>query len=259
MISIRRAAERLSRGRSLWRRLPRNFGRAPLLISPDAALQLMKLGDAAFDPMLLRLCREYVARGSVAWDVGANVGIFSLGAAALGAEVLAIEPDPFLGGLLRRTAAHSDNRALVLDVIGAAVASEPGTARLAIAERGRASNFLEEFAGRSMAGGTRSSCLVPVLTLDLLLRDRRPPDLVKIDVEGAEVAVLDGARQLLETVRPTILIEVNGETGREVLARFRALGGYRVFDFETGVECVDGNPLGMNLMACPIGAGEPQP
>ena len=251
MISLRRIAERLSRGRTLWRRLPRDFARAPLLVSPDAALQLVKFGDAAFDPMLLRLCREHVAAGSVAWDVGANVGIFSLGAAARGAEVLAIEPDPFLCGLLRLTAAHPDNRSRRLDVLGAAVAAEPGTARLAIAGRGRASNFLEDFGGRSMAGGTRSSCLVPVLTLDLLLRDRRPPDLIKIDVEGAEVAVLDGARQLLESVRPTIVIEVSGETAREVLARFKALGSYRVFDIESGLECAEGGPVGMNLIAHP--------
>lgn len=250
-MSVRRIAERLARGRTLWRRLPRDLSRAPLLVSPDAALQLVKPGDAAFDPMLLRFCREDVAPGAVVWDVGANVGIVSLGAAVRGAEVLAIEPDPFLGGLLRRTAAHPENRSRGIDVLGAAVAAAPGTARLAIAGRGRASNFLENFGGRSMAGGMRESCLVPLLTLDLLLQDRRSPDLIKIDVEGAEVAVLDGARHLLETARPTVLIEVSGETGPEVLARFAGLGNYRVFDFETGAECIDGKRTGMNLIARP--------
>jgi len=104
-----------------------------------------------------------------------------------------------------------------------------------------------------MAGGTRSSCLVPLLTLDLLLQDRRPPDLIKIDVEGAEVAVIDGARQLLETVRPTVLIEVSSTSAKAVLDRFGQAGGYQVLDFETGIECVDGAPIGMNLIARPIG------
>ena len=250
-VSVRRLAERLSRGRAFWRRLPDEFSRAPLLVSPDAALQLLKVGAAAFDPMLLRFAREEVRPGMTVWDVGANVGILSVAAAVQGAEVLALEPDPFLLGLLRRTAHHPDHRERVIDVLGAAAGDAPGTARLSIAARGRASNYLEAFGGRSMSGGSRSSCLVPLLTLDLIQAGRRPPDVVKIDVEGAELAVLDGASEMLRTARPTILVEVNAETGKAILARFSEIGGYRVFDYESGAECVAGVPLGMNLIARP--------
>lgn len=165
-------------------------------------------------------------------------------------DVLAIEPDPWLYALLRATQEHRANRHLSFEPLCAAIAAEPGTTRLSIAQRGRASNFLESFGGRSQTGGTRSSCLVPVLTLDTLLRERPKPALVKIDVEGAELAVLQGAKVLLTEARPTILIEVGNTTWNDVIVRLKD-ANYRVFDYETGVECDSISCFGANLIARP--------
>jgi FkbM family methyltransferase len=251
LFSPRTLAERVSRGKTLWRRLPLAFGRAPLLVSPDAALQLLKFGERAFDPMLLRLCDEHVQNGNSVWDIGANVGIFSLAAAQRGAEVLAIEPDVFLYSLLRKTRLHRENQSLAFEPLCAAIAAEPGTARLAIASRGRASNFLEEFKGRSQTGGARSTVLVPVLTLDLLLRGHTAPSLIKIDVEGAEEAVLNGATKVLTTIRPTILIEVGQETSENIIMTLKK-NNYQLFDYESG-QCInnsDNSPS--NILAIPM-------
>lgn len=250
IFSPRHWAERLSRGKAFWRRLPSDFGHAPIRVSPDAALSLLKPGRRAFDPMLLRLCSEYVEEGSVVWDVGANVGILSLAAAQRGGDVLAIEPDPWLYSLLRATQQHRANRQMSLEPLCAAISAEPGIASLAIAQRGRASSFLEKFDGRSQTGGVRSSCLVPVLTLDLLLRGRPKPTLVKIDVEGAETAVLEGATGVLTEARPTILIEVGNATRNDVIARLKD-ANYRVFDYETGREINDDDGCFANILARP--------
>ena len=250
LLSARRWTERLSRGNTFWRRLPAEFGRHPLKVSPDAALKFLKPGRKAFDPMLFRLCEDHVDAGRVVWDVGANVGIFSLAAAQRKAHVLAIEPDPWLCSLLRASAEHPDNLELMLDPICVAVAAEAGTAHLAIARRGRASNFLHSFGGRNDAGGVRSLCLVPVLTLDLLLQGQPPPTLIKIDVEGAEVAVLNGAQTLLSQVRPTILVEVGPDTRNQVIQQFKA-ADYSVFDYETGHRCDRKSASGANLLARP--------
>jgi len=250
ILSPRTLVERLSRGKTFWRRLPAEFGHAPLLVSPDAALQLLKPGNQAFDQMLLRFCNEYVTKSSVVWDVGANVGIFALAAAQRGAGVLAIEPDIFLYSLLCRTRLHQDNSQLSFEPLCAAIAAKPGTARLAIAKRGRASNFLENFDGRSQSGGVRSTQLVPVLTLDLLLQRGQGPSLIKIDVEGAEEAVLEGAAEILAKVRPTILIEVDKDSRENVVTKFQKLN-YQLSDYETGCDIENSNETSTNILARP--------
>jgi len=59
------------------------------------------------DPLLYEMAEELVKPGSVVWDVGANVGLFSICAAARSGrsgQVLAIEPDFWLANLINRTA-----------------------------------------------------------------------------------------------------------------------------------------------------------
>jgi hypothetical protein len=76
---LRTLAERLSRGKFLKRTLPSRFGQAPLYVSPDAQLKYLKFGDDAFDAELLKVIDEYIPEESVVWDIGANVGVFSIG------------------------------------------------------------------------------------------------------------------------------------------------------------------------------------
>ena len=102
-MNLRHLAERFSRGVILRRHLPKQFQSLPLYVSPEAGLRYWRWGVETADPMLFRMVRELVRPGSVVWDVGANVGLFSFSAAALagpGGFVLAIEPDVWLAHLL---------------------------------------------------------------------------------------------------------------------------------------------------------------
>jgi hypothetical protein len=67
------------------------------------------------------------------------------------------------------------------------------------------------------------------MTLDAFTRrDGRRPDLIKIDTEGDEAAILEGARNTLETCRPWVIFESWRDTGRtRLLAFFEALE-YRI-------------------------------
>ncbi len=248
--SFRTLAERIVRNRSFWRHLPVEFGRAPLRITPDTALQVLKPGPAAFDPMLLRFCDEYVKNDSVVWDIGANIGIFSLAAASRGGNVIAIEPDPWLCSLLRKTQDHPKNQKLLFEPLCAAIASECGTARLSIAQRGRSANFLEKFGGSTQTGGTRATHLVPILTLDTLMLDGPTPTILKIDVERAELAVLQGAKLILEKARPTILIEVAIETRTEVITLLKD-ANYHLADYQADPGTVVNIDQSENLLAIP--------
>src|SRR4030081_132617 len=99
-ISLRRWAEHFSRGIILRRRLPREFRNLPIYVSPEAGLRYWRWDLGGVDPMLYRMARELVTAGSIVWDVGANVGLFSFSAAALAGRSgwgLAVEPVLELG------------------------------------------------------------------------------------------------------------------------------------------------------------------
>ena len=231
---IRRLAELLARGRQFRRRV-RVAGRlAPIWVSPDAPLKYLKPGERAFDRDLLELAEQRLGPNDVVWDVGANIGTFSVAAAtvATSGEVVAIEADIWLAGLLRQTAAEPFFAGRI-KVVPCAVAEEPGEARFVIAARGRASNALEASGGRSQMGGARETVLVPTLALDDLLINLPLPTFVKIDVEGAELMVLRGASRLLREVRPRIYIEVDERFAGEVMALL-VTANYAAFDPRTG-------------------------
>ncbi|MDG2333933.1 MAG: FkbM family methyltransferase [Myxococcota bacterium] len=223
--------ERLSRGRAFKRRLPAEFGRTPIYVSPDSQLKYLKPGASAFDLELLRVAREELHNGDVVWDIGANVGVFTFAAASRtqSGDVLAVEPDIWLAGLLRKSANLGQNRGLGVRVLPTAIAGEPGMETFLVAERGRASNALSGPGARGEAGGVREQVLVPTLSLDLLLSSNAAPSFIKIDVEGAEKLVLEGATRVLSAVRPTIYIEVGGGARDAVTALLKD-NDYRLYD-----------------------------
>jgi FkbM family methyltransferase len=164
------------------------------------------------------------------WDVGANVGLFSIAAAALAGSdgrLLAMEPDTWLVSLLRRTAAGAGPRAPI-EVLPVAACDENGLAGFSIAKRNRSTSHLDGF-GTTQTGGTRRHESA-TMTLDRLLELRPAPDFIKVDVEGAEVKVLRGAEGALR-LGVTLLIEVGTEHSVEVAQILRP-HGYRLFDAE---------------------------
>jgi FkbM family methyltransferase len=206
-------------------------GGLSLYVSPDSQLKYLKPHAAGFDDMLLRLAREFLKKDSVVWDIGANVGVFTFAAKGVAIEgrVLAVEPDRWLAQLLQRSSRLQPERASQVAVLCAAISSRNGTAEFSIAKRGRASNHLAAVGGWSQTGGERERFHVPTLTLDTLLEDFPAPTFVKIDVEGAEVLVLGGARRLLHEIRPTFCIEVGEEHASAATLLFHQ-AGYDLFD-----------------------------
>ncbi len=235
-LALRAMAERMSRGVVLRRSLSSEFNHAPLYVTPDAALSYWKSGLAMRDRNLLAIAREHVKCGDVVWDVGANIGLFSVAAAQLAGpsgSVLAFEPDIWLASLIVRSARLRRNRHLNLQVLSAAVSDSAGVASLAIAVRGRASNALEIPGPRSQAGGVRGRQLTSTVSLDSVIDSQRKPGIVKIDVEGAEVMVLRGAERLLSEVKPILYCEVGEENVEQVTMLLRSKG-YVLFDGDVG-------------------------
>lgn len=221
---LRRLAELASRGVVLRRRLPSRFGKRRLYVSPECGLRYWRFDLDKIDRVLLEAAERYVRPGDVVWDVGANVGLFAFAAAHRASQVLAFEPDPWVADLLEKTAASFAN----VSVIRAAVADYCGRGELHIARRARGSNFLLG-KGHTQSGGTRCVSEVEVVTLDSL--DQPPPHVLKIDVETGELAVLEGAAQLIRRFRPTVICEVAKENACAVTA---CLHEYELIDADQG-------------------------
>jgi FkbM family methyltransferase len=199
----------------------------------------------------LELARNFTSPGQIIFDVGANVGEFAVAAGHfVGSQgsVLAIEPDPFLCTLLHRTIAEPENVELPLDILCAAVAERDGLAPFHIASRGRASNALAGH-GLSTMGSIRSQFIAPVIKIDTLAQQWRPPAFMKVDVEGAELLVLEGARQTLMRHRPLMLVEVT--TMHDRVSELLARSGYRIFSPSGNGGLIDISQCAFNTFAVP--------
>jgi FkbM family methyltransferase len=229
---LRSLVEKSVRSLEVRRKLPKDFGGATLYATPSAGLRYLFKPASQLDPHLLALAREFVRPGSVVWDIGANVGLFSFSAAYFSGptgKVVAFEPDTWLVSLLRRSARVLDSAShSSVQVVPAAIASDPSLRTFCIAGRARAANFLSGY-GTTQSGGAREEQTVVALSLDWALNQLPAPGVVKVDIEGAELEALLGAKVLLETYRPTLLIEVSHTTARPVTDLLHSFG-YRLFD-----------------------------
>jgi len=171
---------------------------------------------------------QRLRRGMTVWDVGANVGLYTLPSArAVGpmGRVYAFEPMPRNFELLRRHLAM--NRLSNVEIYEVAVVDAGRSLRMA--EGDSPSEFHADPAGRWQ---------VPAVTLDdwLAASDSPSPDLVKIDVEGSDDAVLRGGARTFAAYRPPIYLALHGERQRRECAALLAGWGYRVTSLECGME-----------------------
>jgi FkbM family methyltransferase len=179
---------------------------------------------------LRALYRPFVSPGDLVFDVGAHVGDRVAAFRALGARVVAVEPQPRLARVLRLL----HGRDAGVTVVEAALGPAPGTASLRVnAANPTVSTLSERFvaaaAGAPGWEGQRwdAEQTVAVDTLDRLIAANGSPAFVKIDVEGFEAEVMAG----LSAPPPALSFEVvtaAREAAAEALERARALG-YRGF------------------------------
>jgi FkbM family methyltransferase len=230
---MRAVLRSVSRNRVIRKRLPDDLGGGVMFCSPDALLSMWKPGWRSEQAInLFAWARRFVKAGDVVWDVGANQGLFAFAAAAVSGasgHVVAFEPDPFLVGLLHRSRLAQSLGARV-DVLPVAVGSDSGVATFCVARKDRALSHLASVASNPHTGGDRERFSVLSVTLDWVAQCLPPPDVIKVDVEGAELGVLEHAGiQLLQRVRPRWIIEVAAENARRIEQILRA-ARYRLFD-----------------------------
>jgi len=203
----------LSRVTANWhfkRRVTTPDGGFDLYVSPGSALSVMDPRGVAVDPVHVRFISRWVEPTSVVWDIGGNQGLFGFPAAlkASRGQVYIFEPDVQLGYYLIRSMRRDANAKLPIQLMPMALSDSDGVAEFLISALGKSMNKLAGAApwhdGLYIASEKRA---VATLRIDSIAKTLRAPDIIKIDVEGAELRVLEGGRQTIAAARPIMLIE----------------------------------------------------
>jgi FkbM family methyltransferase len=177
-----------------------------------------------YERHLTRKMRQFLAPGDCFVDVGAHVGYMSLIAARCvgrNGRIVCVEANPSLARALRRNIAQTGAGNVVIHQMAAS--EEPGSVTFAT------------FPSYTTVGHIRDDSTpddaelvtVDARPLDTLLEDPgfRPPRFIKIDVEGFELQVLRGAKQMLTTYRPVVAAELRaGDTLKPAMEFMRSLG-----------------------------------
>lgn len=185
----------------------------------------------SFEYAKQRLMSSMLHPGEAMFDVGANVGYYTLLAShKVGPSgcVVAFEPFPANVRLIKRHLRL--NRVRNVSVHQVAVSDREGRARFAP----NASNAMGKL---SDAG----SIDVAMVSLDSVVTTASLPDptLLKIDVEGAELGVLRGAAKLLDRARPSILLATHGANVHQQCCDFLRGAGYLVRPIDESVTSID--------------------
>jgi FkbM family methyltransferase len=180
---------------------------------------------------------EHVAPSSVAIDVGANVGEYTLWLAKrVGPQGRVLAYEPFAPVARRLRLLVRLNRLHTVEVTEAAVADVEGGGALSLPRTrlGFVADALPYLSSTNVSGDIR----VPVVTLDQesLRKNLRHVSVLKVDAEGGDFKVLKGAVKLIERERPTIMVEANeqwmarvGSTLRDLVHLVRDELNYRIY------------------------------
>lgn len=168
----------------------------------------IQTNGGTWDPEILDTCLRVIRPGDVFYDIGANAGLFSIEVAnTFRGEVTvhAFEPQADLYACILATAAAAGLESK-LHAHQVLLSDEDGQAELFL----HAHAVHASMSPRTQSdAGLHSSLRLPTFRLDTLMSQIQPPDVIKIDVEGAELKVMQGAHQMLSARAPTIIIEAD--------------------------------------------------
>jgi len=178
---------------------------------------------AGYEEPVVRFMRNTIASGWTVYDIGANIGLYSILAGRLAGEkgrVYSVEANPLCVYLLRTN--------LELNQI-----ANSQILPMAALDRAGSVNFTLNYGNlglgvtqRSSFYATKAGHEIGVTGLDMASLIAQfglhSPDLIKIDVEGAEGFVVEGLQRIIQDRKPVLMIEVHGQVAaRQTFDHFR--------------------------------------
>jgi FkbM family methyltransferase len=181
-------------------------------------------GNGVMEPRETRVFMEHIGPAGVVVDVGAHIGYYTLIAAKHARKVFAFEPFPENARRLRKNIGINGFRNIVVEEKAVSSTAKP---------------IRVDFENKEMT--------VSSVTLDEYFDGQRI-DMIKIDVDGAELEVLEGAKQVLETNENIkVLMELNitelknKEPALTHMLEYLKAAGFRFFSLNEQ-DMPDGNP-----------------
>jgi FkbM family methyltransferase len=186
-----------------------------------------------------QVLERFVRPGMTVYDVGANAGFYTLFLSRLVGDtgrVFAFEPCPYVARFLIDHVRM--NRVSNVRVIQAAMARQTGLVGMST-DKG--------FSENQISDDRNSALMVPSLSLDT--SSLPSPDLIKMDVEGAESEILRGAQKTLREAQPVVFVALHGSQQRAACPELFRAAGYAVYDLDGQV--IEGIPSVDEIYALP--------
>jgi FkbM family methyltransferase len=244
-VSVTTADGLLGLGQKWWMRLDKGlsavqngFQSLGVHVARDVTMSLpigahrLFWSGACRDADLIEFLARELPDGGLFLDVGGNIGVYSAGLWKLRGNMhgVAFEPIPSTQALLKAT---FDLNGVPFSIERVAISEGPGVLKLSSYPFGLNNFWITEDDGRHP-----TTDVVTVSLDDWCGNDpQRVPGAIKIDVEGHELAVLRGARKILRTYRPAMVMECHaaswdelGVSRDELAAEIEAIGYKRVCD-----------------------------
>lgn len=187
--------------------------------------------DATGETEVQRAMQMHLRAGMTFYDLGANIGFFSLLGARLtgpAGRVVAFEADPAVAERLRDNVARNSFSWVI--VAERAVWSDTRTVPFARVDPAQSP---DRGLGHVTVQPGAATILVEAVSLDDYSTTGPEPDFIKCDVEGAELQMLRGARRLFTGKRPIFLCEIHSNENRGALQRELTALGYRSEDCDS--------------------------
>lgn len=192
--------------------------------------RFLVLRPEAYEPELTRLMIDHVGLGATVLDIGAHVGLHTLmlsRRAGISGRVLAVEPSPATAALLKKHLAWNgcDNVEIVEAAVGDSEREVAFAYRPDPTDMGACANSLAYD-----IGGKKTT--VRMTTIDRICAGGNP-DLIKMDIEGAELLALRGAKETLIRAAPLLVVSIHPEAMRALgttpaeLVAYLGACGYR--------------------------------
>ena len=147
---------------------------------------------------IFKIYSNFVSEGDLVFDIGANKGTMTKMFLKLGAKVVCVEPNPYCIKILKRK--FGDNKDVI--IVGKGLSNKRGKLRFFICSKANEiSTFSKEWKkGRYSYQEWDKEAIVPVTTLERLIKQYGTPEFCKIDVEGYEPNVLRGLKSKISFI-----------------------------------------------------------
>lgn len=185
-------------------------------VDPRDLIQRSLLYEQEYEPELTAILLRMLSPDDVVYDIGANIGYYSMLSLSVGSRVFAFDPDPINVGLIKYHLELNGFNSCKLNVFECAIGSSNSEAifyRANIANTGVSSML-------KINGSYAKEFSVEIFTLDHLIKEHSliVPTILKIDVEGWEYEVFKGAEKLLnsEEAPRLIFFEANSNSEGEI-------------------------------------------